>query len=179
MDDVVKSRDYLNNRLMHIFDNPKNNTMYHLHGGSGDHHFQDYVQPFVERLKENNIKYDLNIENYNQHSDLATYFVPYLLKTLTKLTDLDIEIEQQPLVKISVSAKSANVTINISEEDEFYYAIYLYKVDEQNPVRKLMYQKSNIFNISDLDSGKYRTRIFIKDRSNNTNSYSVGRFIIK
>ncbi len=78
--------NYLNNLLYELlYNSPKDFPMIHIHVGNGDSHFENHIMPFVEQLDKNNIKFELDVQEYNDHNDLAIYYPKYLHKTLKSI----------------------------------------------------------------------------------------------
>lgn len=78
---------YLNNLLYEqLYNNPEDFPMLHIHVGKGDSHYDNHIKPFIFELNKNNIKFELDIQEYHEHDDLAIYYPKFLLNTL-KLID--------------------------------------------------------------------------------------------
>lgn len=78
--------EYLDNLLFNLlYDSPDNFPDIHIHVGKGDFHYEIHILPFIEELDKNHIKYQLDIEEYEEHNDLAFYYPKYLLKTLKSI----------------------------------------------------------------------------------------------
>jgi hypothetical protein len=78
--------EYLDNLLFDLIDssNRKFPKIY-IHIGKGDFHYEKHIIPFIELLEKNNIKYQLDIQEYDEHNDLAIYYPKFLLKTLNSI----------------------------------------------------------------------------------------------
>lgn len=75
--------EYLDSLLFNLlYDSPENFPEIYIHVGKGDFHFERHILPFTEELDKNHIKYHLDIEDYDEHNDLAFYYPDYLLRTL-------------------------------------------------------------------------------------------------
>ena len=78
--------DYLDNLLFDLlYDSPENFPDIHIHVGKGDFHYDKHITPFLNELDKNNINYQLDVEEYDDHNDLAIYYPKYLLKTLKSI----------------------------------------------------------------------------------------------
>ena len=79
--------EYLDNLLYDLLDDssPINFPKIYIHIGKEDFHYNKHVIPFLNELDKNNITYQLDIEEYKEHNDLAIFYPKYLLKTLNNI----------------------------------------------------------------------------------------------
>lgn len=79
---------YLNNLLYEqLYQDPEDFPMIYIHVGKGDSHFENHIKPFVTHLDNNNIKYELDIQEYHEHNDLGIFYPEFLLETLKTIDD--------------------------------------------------------------------------------------------
>lgn len=157
-----ESVHYANDKMMEIFNNPRSNTNYHLHGGKNEPHFNKYMKPFIENLKKNKIEFKLDIGNYAEHGEVGRYFVPYLQKELSTILNRPIFVD----VKVNIDNRSLKVITELFNDKNTYKAIYLFKEDSKEPIQKLMYRLNSEFIFENLEKGKYRMSVFIKHNGN-------------
>ena len=56
-----------------------------IHVGKEDFHYPHHVLPFTRRLDEVGAYYQLDLEDYDAHNDVAVYYPEYLIKTLASI----------------------------------------------------------------------------------------------
>lgn len=85
-----KDMNYLDSLLFDLlYYSPDNFPNIYIHIGKGDSHYQKHVEPFITELDKMNIKYQLDVQEYNEHLDLMYYYPEYLLD---KLNSIDSKI---------------------------------------------------------------------------------------
>jgi hypothetical protein len=160
-----KDRDYLNEFYGLIFNNPRQNTEYNIHGGSGDYHYINYVKPFVENLRANNISYRLDVQNYSDHGEIGTYFTDFLLDQLSRITGI-LTIKN---VTINASDNQITVSCDIPEifkkDNSTRYAFYFFKDKSIDPIEKFHYTMSSTVNYKPQTAGIYRARVYVKNKN--------------
>ncbi len=81
--------EYLDNLLYDLLDDSHENfPKIYIHIGKEDFHYNKHVIPFLNELDKNNIAYQLDIEEYKDHNDLAIFYPKYLLKTLNNIGNI-------------------------------------------------------------------------------------------
>lgn len=81
-----KARDYLNNYFLEVFKEVDSDTTnINIHIGKGDHHYDDHLKHLLNIYDAQNINYNLEVKDYNEHSGLAIHFPPFLTEQLTKI----------------------------------------------------------------------------------------------
>lgn len=78
-------KEYLNGVLEDTVRQSPHKPNILIHAGEKEDHYKNHVMPFIHTLIQSNKTYSLNLGNYEKHSDLATYFPPYLIKQLTNI----------------------------------------------------------------------------------------------
>ncbi|WP_167629254.1 accessory Sec system protein Asp2 [Listeria valentina] len=58
---------------------------FYFHVGKGDFHYPDHLQPLLTRFSEKGIAYQLDLGDYEEHSETGLYFTPFLLKQTEQL----------------------------------------------------------------------------------------------
>jgi hypothetical protein len=156
-------RRYLNRFFDKIFFNPKKNTEYNIHGGSGDHHFINYGKPFIESLKKNKISYNLDEQNYSDHAMIGMYYTPFLLNQLSRITR-KIAITETLFEKQGNKLKvSCRVADSLKDDPTVRYAFYFFKDNEKEPFEKIPYGRANSYSLPISESGSYRVRIYVRN----------------
>lgn len=75
-------KEFLNGILPEVVKNTEQFPDMNIHIGKGDHHYKGHVLPFIELLDEKKIEYNLDLQEYTQHSEVGTYFPEFLLSTI-------------------------------------------------------------------------------------------------
>jgi hypothetical protein len=78
-------RDNLDKHFEDVFKNNKTTSNINLHIGKGDHHFESHLKPLLTILDDRNVKYNLEIKDYMEHTGLATHFPPFISDTINKI----------------------------------------------------------------------------------------------
>lgn len=82
-----ENRIYANNLLYNVLANAKSpypNTFIHV--GKGEPHYLEHAVPFMNWVKELNIKnVSWDLADYNTHEELATYYPPFLKKIINEI----------------------------------------------------------------------------------------------
>ena len=65
------------NQLIVDYLSPSLQTKFYIHISTEDHHYKNHILPFVERLKKNNLFYELDKESYTNHGDVGEYYKSY------------------------------------------------------------------------------------------------------
>jgi hypothetical protein len=90
--------EYLDNLLFDLlYYSPENFPKIYIHVGKGDFHLEKHILPFTDELDKDHIKYRLDIEEYDEHNDLAYYYPEYLLKTLNGIDKKLITIIEEEI----------------------------------------------------------------------------------
>lgn len=164
----------LNNRLMSIFDNPIKNTNYYLHGGRGDSHYLNYVKPFHNLLDSKNVPYRLDIAEYSNHSEIGSYFLPFLISSISEIFNI-------PIIKeFSLDSVNNEIILDIKLHKSIrdsMFAVYMIDVNSNEVIKKLPYQRNTNFNIK-TEAGTYRFRIYTK-KGDYKSRYNTGSIEIK
>lgn len=85
--------EYLDKLLFDLlYDSPQNFPDIRLHVGKGDFHYERHITPFLNELDKNNIKYKLDVDEYEDHDDLQIHYPHYLLKTLKSIDNKLIKV---------------------------------------------------------------------------------------
>lgn len=77
---------YLNNLLYdQIYKSPEDFPMIYIHVGNGDSHFDNHIKPFLYILDKNNIEFELDVQEYQDHNDLGIHYPIFLLNILKSI----------------------------------------------------------------------------------------------
>ncbi|PET34897.1 hypothetical protein CN514_25105, partial [Bacillus sp. AFS001701] len=167
------ARDYLNDFYQSIFTNPMNNTQYNIHGGRGDLHYIEYVKPFIKKLIEKNIPCNIEVKDYNSHSELGNHYPDFLINNLNRIIvkreELECTLEYRNNDHLIIDCK---VPSQLEKDNLISYAFYIYKNGNKEPVKKVMYTHSNTYCYPITEFGVYKAKVFIKWGNNKKSFYS-------
>ena len=112
-----EDKEYLNNLLYNLV-NPtiKNYPKIYMHIGRGDFHYPKHIKPFLKELDSYNVKYELDVEEYDAHSALEWYYPEFLLETLNSIDNslLDQVIRRRgDKINLNQYKKSDNIQLRI------------------------------------------------------------------
>jgi len=158
-------RRYLNRFFDRIFFNPRKNTEYNIHGGSEDHHFLNYGKPFVENLAKNKIPYCLDVQDYSDHGLIGQFYTPFLLNQLSRITGkitVSKALLEQEENQLKVSCQIAD---SLKSDSSVRYAYYFFRDNENEPFEKIHYSRANTGTVPISQPGKYRVRIYIRNKN--------------
>lgn len=165
-----ENKGYLNSLLFKIIESKGNYLPdLYIHVGRGDHHYKNHIKPLTELLDViNENSYELDIQDYNSHDGLRTYFPYFLIKTLCKIVGTPIE-EVNPIKKINVHkyGNKFQVTCELVTEKthDFSFAFYLYKDGKVN--KKYYYSENSTFSSEVTEKGLYKYKVFVKNHQGN------------
>ncbi|MDA2312722.1 DUF6270 domain-containing protein [Bacillus cereus] len=71
--------------------------------GKGDHHYPNHILPFVEKLGEEEIPYNLEVADYEKHGEVAQYFPKYMLKNIERIINSKDQLRYKREEKITPS----------------------------------------------------------------------------
>lgn len=81
-----EAKDNLNKRLhQRILTSSIRPQSVYLHFSKGEHTYEEHVKDMLSDLQKAGIQVIEDIQDYSQHSQLADYFPPYLVKVLSEL----------------------------------------------------------------------------------------------
>lgn len=72
-----KEVEYLNGVLLDLVTSTETSPHLYLHVGKNDHHYQDHTIPLLDVLKSKDFKYNLDLADYENHSDLGKHYPIY------------------------------------------------------------------------------------------------------
>ena len=78
--------EFLNEQLFNQVKNRKDTPQIFLHVGKGEHHYIDHVLPFCNFLDVQGIPYELDIQDYNNHSDVGKFYPSFALQQIKEIT---------------------------------------------------------------------------------------------
>lgn len=71
----------------HFLVNDTDSNLY-FHAGNRDSHYIKHMKPMLKYYDENNIKYELDLRNYADHSSLQYYFPDYFLRKINEIFEM-------------------------------------------------------------------------------------------
>lgn len=146
--------DYLNDESIEF---PK----IFIHVGKGDHHYKGHIIPFLSRLKDKGINYEINVKEYFSHNSIGYYYPEYLLKTLHNIDNKIISCNSS--IKSEINYENGLFRINCYPNDNnLKYACHLYK--ENEIIEKVNYQKQSTFEFINKLKGIFRAKLYVKDK---------------
>lgn len=169
----IESVKYLDNYFIYFFESMKDYKPYiKIHAGNKDPHYLNHVVPFLKILEKNNKKYDLDLQNYDNHGKVGTYYTEYLLEELPKIVGKNIFKK----VEISTIGNVINTNVESSkyfeENADVQYAYYLYKEGQSERIDYKMYTKNNTIEFPVVSPGKYRVKVFLKTNDEKLTEYT-------
>lgn len=145
-----------------------------IHAGNGGYHFKEHILQFINYLSDKNMKFELDIKNYDKHEDVAKYFPNILRK---KLIEIYPEFSQDIYIEsVNIFQYKNKITV-IANAIGDLFAWYVIKDDERIYVEN--YKKSNCFKYEATCSGKYYIKCFVKSKSGESISASSPVITIK
>jgi hypothetical protein len=131
-----------------------------IHVGSGDHHYNEHILPFVHKLDKKGYEYVLDITNYHSHSSLGLYYTDYLIKTLNSI-DMNI-INPKPLIQ-KVHIEFVDGALEISCKADGEKLKYSYEIhNDDKIVKKTRFQKYEKYRYPIKSHSTYRARVYVK-----------------
>jgi len=165
-----EDRIYLNSLLYSQVDISKKFPEIYIHAGEGDHYYPEHVIPFLEKLDNKGIKYELDLRNYSSHTSIGLYYPGYLLKTLSTIDDSIIKLEP-PILKTNIKSEDGFLELSCSATgDNLGYAFYIFRNYEL--IEKIFYQKQSHYKYPINSTGIYGARIYVKDKSNVNSTFT-------
>lgn len=150
----------MDNMFLEVVSKRNIKTKIHIHIGKGDWHFEN-MKLLLNYYKNNNIKYQIDIADYESHSDLGVQYPIFLNKVLPELCGTTIELKPELIYEEGKIKFILENWKDIYEETQF--AFYLYD-GESNIIEKKGYQSEFNFVRECNVSGRYRGYVHIKNR---------------
>lgn len=85
-EDREEGKYYINRLLLRLIEDTDTFPDIRLHIGKGDYHFEEHLVPLLNKLKSKDISYSLDVQDYENHSHTGTYYSPFLLDQINKIT---------------------------------------------------------------------------------------------
>nr|WP_150959436.1 DUF6270 domain-containing protein [Aneurinibacillus sp. XH2] len=82
-------KEYLNRLLFDLLGSVKRFPKLYIHVGHGDHHYKGHVIPFINKLEELGVSYELDVGDYEKHSQLGDFFPEFLKSRVMKILHND------------------------------------------------------------------------------------------
>jgi hypothetical protein len=142
----------LNSLHEKIVQNKNNLTKLYLHGGKGDWHYLKSMKPFINYLEKNEIRYDLDLQDYESHNDVGDHFINYL--------DLVLSKELYMPGEIVLLKEKDELVCTCPYSSDLQYAFYIFKNGEL--VDKKWYTPNNILRYKITGLGTYQVAYFMK-----------------
>ena len=76
----------LNEVLQHSIRICNNKPIIYIHYSKNEHTYKEHIRDMITALRLNDFSIYENIENYENHKDVAIYYPPYLKQTLSEIT---------------------------------------------------------------------------------------------
>ncbi|MFE7082574.1 hypothetical protein [Priestia megaterium] len=156
-------KEYLNNIYYDLVKYARFNTKLNLHIGTGDHHYDTHLKPFTNILDERNIPYNLDVQDYSDHSKIGAYFANFLIEQVSRITDSliinSVAISNHEGKGLLVSC---NVPEFFSNNKHIQYACYLFKDGVKEPLERAKYSRNKNFEFNITTPGNYNARVFVR-----------------
>ena len=143
---------------------PKMKTKLQLFSSKSDWQYESHIIPFIEKLNQNKLDYELTMSDYPSHGEIGSYFALFLKRKLYALLhdieDISIDISVQnkfTTLQCKIDTKIIDVT----------YAFYL--IVDGVAVSKKWYNKENHveFDLTYDKSKSHELHCFVKDKYGN------------
>ena len=156
---------------------PEMETKLQLFSSKSDWQYESHIMPFIEKLNQNKLEYELTMSDYPSHGEIGSYFAQFLRRKLYALLhgieDISIDISVQnnlTTLQCNTNTKIVDVT----------YAFYL--IVDGVAVSKKWYSKENHaeFDLIYDKSKSHELHCFVKDRYSNVHlqKHNLSRFEI-
>ena len=157
--------------------NPKMETKLQLFSSKSDWQYESHIMPFIEKLNQNKLQYELTMSDYPSHGEIGSYFAQFLKRKLYALlhgigdTSIDISVQNKlTSLQCNTNTKIVDVT----------YAFYL--IVDGVAVSKKWYSNENHaeFDLTYDKSKSHELHCFVKDKYANVHleKYNLSRFEI-
>ncbi|PGZ96978.1 hypothetical protein COE51_16280 [Bacillus pseudomycoides] len=165
--------EYLNDILQNLINETNHEPNIFIHVGAGEHHHNVHVQPMIKVLEQNNIDYTLDLGDYRNHSDVATFFPPILKKKITELFGYPVINSLKPLESEQKIGENQSFVIETDSKNN-KIAWYLFHNNTRIEIKN--YSKDNTFTFNFEKEGVYKVKAFVindKDRKVSMMSNSI------
>jgi Heparinase II/III-like protein/Heparinase II/III N-terminus len=131
----------------------------YIHLGEGEYHYTDHVLPLIEKLANNHISYELDLGNYNSHSEVGKFFPKYLLSKISSIYKYPNIISLKPIKPHQQEVlKEVLFTVDV-EGNNNKIAWYVYK--DNKVLQKFPYKNENKIKITFNEIGTYKVKVFV------------------
>ena len=157
--------------------NPKMETKLQLFSSKSDWQYESHIMPFIEKLNQNKLEYELTMSDYPSHGEIGSYFAQFLKRKLYALLhgieDISIDISvQNKLTSLQCNTNTKIVDVT--------YAFYL--IVDGVAVSKKWYSNENHaeFDLIYDKNKSHGLHCFVKDKYGNVHleKYNLSRFEI-
>lgn len=76
---------FLNNLLFKVVETNLNPPQIHIHVGKGEHHYPKHVLPFSQFLDSKSIEYNLELKDYDKHSEIGIFYPSFAKDALKNI----------------------------------------------------------------------------------------------
>lgn len=81
-----EAKNYLNQIMSSIISQSRTNAKLFIHIGKGEPHYRNHFLPLIEMLDQTEITYEVDIEDYETHDQVAEYYPSYLQNKIKEIT---------------------------------------------------------------------------------------------
>lgn len=157
--------------------NPKMETKLQLFSSKSDWQYESHIMPFIEKLNQNKLQYELTMSDYPSHAEIGSYFAQFLKRKLYALLhgieDISIDISvQNKLTSLQCNTNTKIVDVT--------YAFYL--IVDEVAVSKKWYSNENHaeFDLIYDKNKSHELHCFVKDKYGNIHlqKHNLSRFEI-
>lgn len=156
---------------------PKMETKLQLFSSKSDWQYESHIMPFIEKLNQNELEYELTMSDYPSHGEIGSYFAQFLKRKLYALLhgieDISIDISVQnklTTLQCNTNTKIVDVT----------YAFYL--IVDGVAVSKKWYSNENHaeFDLIYDKNKSHELHCFVKDKYGNVHlqKHNLSKFEI-
>jgi len=160
-----ESVQYLDEYYLEFFNDVSVNTNINMHAGNQDPHYLNHMTHFTNIMDDRNIKYNLNLADYDSHKYIGDFYTRYLLDILPEIT------RTAPIkeLKTEYSNNKINIDIKLPEylisKTDIYYAYSVFESGRKLPIMKVPYSKNDRFTYKVVEPGNYKVEVSVKHKN--------------
>ncbi|WP_234396889.1 Two component regulator three Y domain-containing protein [Bacillus massiliglaciei] len=167
---------FLNEIMSRMISATRNKPDIFIHLGDREPHYENHVKPLLSLLDTRDMRYQLDLGSYSQHSDVAKFF-PDILKGKIR------ELLHYPLLKVTQTVegeagKGAECTFH-AETDSASNQIAWYLYHDKKRIQMINYSLNKSFSAKLEQAGTYQAKAFTINEKNNKVSCVSKAILVK
>lgn len=152
---------YMNGIMENMINESKNRPNILIHLGKGETHYTDHVKPLLKVLEKNNMKYKLDLGDYNTHNDVGVFFPPLLKTEIRNLLGYPYIESIKPEINEQVIHGTQTFYV---ETDSSENKIAWYLFHEKQRIEVQGYSNDNTFTVKFEKEGTYEVTVFVVNK---------------